>query len=79
MEAARSDEVIRAGQLEIRPDDALVLADGRPLNLSVREYGVLLALASRAPRIAGPKGRGPPERYRVPSPRSVHLGAADGR
>ena len=51
MEAARSDEVIRAGQLEIRPDDALVLAAGRPLNLSVREYGVLLALASCAPRI----------------------------
>ena len=51
MEAARSDEIIRAGQLEIRPEDALVLAAGRPLNLSVREYGVLLALASRAPRI----------------------------
>jgi DNA-binding response OmpR family regulator len=51
MEAARSDEVIREGELEIRPDDALVLAAGRPLNLSVREYGVLLALARRAPRI----------------------------
>jgi DNA-binding response OmpR family regulator len=51
MEAARSDEVIRAGELVIRPEDALVLAAGRPLNLSVREYGVLLALARRAPRI----------------------------
>jgi DNA-binding response OmpR family regulator len=51
MEAARSDEVIRAGELEIRPDDALVLAAGRPLNLSVREHGVLVALARRAPRI----------------------------
>jgi DNA-binding response OmpR family regulator len=51
MEAARSDEVIREGELEIRPGDALVLAAGRPLNLSVREYGVLLALARRAPRI----------------------------
>jgi DNA-binding response OmpR family regulator len=51
MEAAPSDEVIRAGEVEIRPDDALVLAAGRPLNLSVREYGVLLALARRAPRI----------------------------
>src|SRR5436305_9604789 len=51
MEAARSDEIIRAGRLEIRPDDALVLAAGRPLNLSVREYGVLLALSTRAPRI----------------------------
>ena len=51
MEAARSEEVIRAGRLEIRPADALVLGAGRPLNLSVREYGVLLALARRAPRI----------------------------
>ena len=51
MEAARSDEVIRAGQLEVRPSDALVLAAGRPLNLSVREYGLLIALARRAPRI----------------------------
>src|SRR5437763_12901552 len=51
MEAARSDEVVRAARLEIRADDALVLAAGRPLNLSVREYGVLIALASRAPRI----------------------------
>jgi len=51
MEAARSEEVIRAGRLEIRPADALVLGAGRPLNLSVREYGVLLALAHRAPRI----------------------------
>jgi DNA-binding response OmpR family regulator len=51
MEAARSDDVIRAGRLEIRPADALVLAAGRPLNLSVREYGVLIALARRAPRI----------------------------
>jgi DNA-binding response OmpR family regulator len=51
MEAARSEAVIRGGQLEIRPADALVLGAGRPLNLSVREYGVLLALARRAPRI----------------------------
>ena len=51
MEAARSEEVIRAGRLEIRPADALVLGAGRPLKLSVREYGVLLALAHRAPRI----------------------------
>ena len=51
MEAARNDEVIRAGELEIRVEDALVLAAGRPLNFSVREYGVLIALASRAPRI----------------------------
>src|SRR5207247_9855560 len=51
MEAARSEEDIRAGQLEIRSRDALVLCAGRPLKLSVREYGVLVALARRAPRI----------------------------
>jgi DNA-binding response OmpR family regulator len=55
MEAARGraadDDVIRAGELEIRVSDALVLAAGRPLNLSVREYGLLVALARRAPRI----------------------------
>ena len=51
MEAAHSEEVIRAGQLEIRPADALVLGGGRPLTLSVREFGVLVALARRVPRI----------------------------
>jgi DNA-binding response OmpR family regulator len=50
MEAAREDEVLRAGQLEIRPAHSLVLADGKPLILSVREYQVLLALARRTPR-----------------------------
>ena len=47
------DQVIRAGELEVRVGDALVLAAGRPLNLSVREYGVLVELARRAPRIVG--------------------------
>jgi len=51
MEAAFEDEVVRAGGLEIRPAEALVLADGRPLTLSVREYGVLTALARRIDRI----------------------------
>ena len=51
MEAAHSEAVIRAGQLEIRAGDALVLAGGRPLTLSVREFGVLVALARRVPRI----------------------------
>jgi DNA-binding response OmpR family regulator len=48
---AHSHEVIDAGELEIRVADALALAAGRPLNLSVREYGLLVALARRAPRI----------------------------
>lgn len=51
MEAAFEDEVVRAGGLEVRPAEALVLADGRPLTLSVREYGVLTALARRIDRI----------------------------
>ena len=53
MEAARGsdDEVILAGPLEIRPRDSLAVAGGRVLPLSVREYGVLTALARRAGRI----------------------------
>jgi DNA-binding response OmpR family regulator len=41
------DEVIRAGALEIRPRQGLVLADGQALTLSVREFGLLVALARR--------------------------------
>jgi DNA-binding response OmpR family regulator len=39
------DDVLYVGALEIRPTDGLVLAGGRALNLSVREFGLLLALA----------------------------------
>lgn len=45
MEAARSQEVIRVGELEIWPADGLVLAGGRALVLSVREFHLLTALA----------------------------------
>jgi DNA-binding response OmpR family regulator len=46
MEAAQqSDEVIRIGAIEIRPGDGLVIAGGRALTLSVREFGLLVALA----------------------------------
>lgn len=41
------DEVIRAGTLEIRPRQGLVLAGGQALTLSVREFGLLVALARR--------------------------------
>jgi DNA-binding response OmpR family regulator len=41
------DEVIRAGTLEIRPRQGLVVANGRALTLSVREFGLLVALARR--------------------------------
>jgi DNA-binding response OmpR family regulator len=39
------DDVIRTGPLEIRPAEGLVLARGRAVVLSVREVGVLVALA----------------------------------
>jgi DNA-binding response OmpR family regulator len=47
MEAAERphDDIIYVGALEIRPIDGLVLAGGRALNLSVREFGLLVALA----------------------------------
>jgi DNA-binding response OmpR family regulator len=44
-------EVIRAGELEIRPSDYLALAGGRALTLSVRELELLAALARREGRI----------------------------
>lgn len=37
---------MRVGQLEIRPHDGLVLAAGRPVALSVREFRLILALAT---------------------------------
>jgi DNA-binding response OmpR family regulator len=40
-------EVLYAGELEIRLDEGLVLATGRPLVLSVREFEVLVAMARR--------------------------------
>ncbi len=52
MEATtRVREILRIGGLEIRPSDGLVLADGRALILSVREFSLLVALARRAGRI----------------------------
>jgi len=40
-------EAIFAGELEIRPREGLVLARGRALTLSVREFEVLVAMARR--------------------------------
>jgi DNA-binding response OmpR family regulator len=51
MGRSRTDELLLAGPLEIRLSDSLVLAGHRPLNLSVREFRVLCALARRAQRI----------------------------
>jgi len=45
------DEVLRAGDLEVRPAEHLALAQGRALSLSVRELDLLAALARREGRI----------------------------
>jgi DNA-binding response OmpR family regulator len=52
MEAAQSSgELLVTGDIEIRPDDGLVVAGGRTVKLSVREFQLLVALARRAGRI----------------------------
>jgi DNA-binding response OmpR family regulator len=43
-----SADTQHAGELEIRPGDGLVLAAGRALTLSVREFELLVALARRS-------------------------------
>lgn len=48
MEAARENEVLHVGDLEIRPDEGLAMAGDRVLVLSVREFGLLVALARRS-------------------------------
>jgi DNA-binding response OmpR family regulator len=44
-------ELVRIGDLEIRPHEGLVLAGGRALVLSVREFDLLVALARHAGRV----------------------------
>jgi len=46
-----TSEVIKAGELEIRPSEYLALARGRALTLSVRELDLLAALGRRKGRI----------------------------
>lgn len=48
---AQNDEVLRIGELEVRPDEGLVRAAGQAVPLSVREFGLLVALARRTGRI----------------------------
>ena len=43
--------MLRAGDLEIRPDEFTALANGEPLPLTVRELQLLTALAERQGRI----------------------------
>jgi DNA-binding response OmpR family regulator len=40
-------QTLYAGELEIRPDEGLVLATGQALTLSVREFELLAAMARR--------------------------------
>lgn len=47
----RARELLRVGALEIRADEGLVLARGRAVVLSVREFDLLLALARHAGRV----------------------------
>jgi DNA-binding response OmpR family regulator len=49
--AARHPDVLRVGDLEVRPDEGLAVLDGRTLMLSVREFSLLVALVRRAGRI----------------------------
>jgi DNA-binding response OmpR family regulator len=43
--------VLRAGELEIRPDQFVAIAGGKPLDLTVRELQLLTALVERHDRI----------------------------
>lgn len=45
---AENASIVYAGELEIRLGEGLVLATGRALTLSVREFGLLAAMATRA-------------------------------
>lgn len=52
--AALSDgpDTLYAGELEIRPGQGLAVAGGRALTLSVREFGLLVAMARRSGEIS---------------------------
>jgi DNA-binding response OmpR family regulator len=51
MKAAHDIEVLHVDELEIRPGEGLVLARGRAVAMSMRELGVLAALARREGRV----------------------------
>ena len=51
MDALHDGDALRVGELEIRPGEGLVLASDRALPMSVREFGLLVALAARSGRI----------------------------
>jgi DNA-binding response OmpR family regulator len=47
-----SEDTLHAGELEIRPADGLVLASGRVVRLSVREFALLVAMARKVGAIS---------------------------
>jgi DNA-binding response OmpR family regulator len=49
--AMEASTTLRAGGVEIRPDEFLALVDGTPLQLTVRELQLLTALVERRDRI----------------------------
>ena len=51
--ASAHDDVLEAEELALRRSDGLVLVDGRPLALSVRELRLLTALMERRRSRAG--------------------------
>jgi two-component system alkaline phosphatase synthesis response regulator PhoP len=51
MELTHEPEVLRAGDLEVRPADHLAQIHGRALSLSVRELDLLVALVRNRGRI----------------------------
>jgi DNA-binding response OmpR family regulator len=52
VEAAHHDDrTLRAAELEVRLSDGLVVAGGRPLQVSLRELRLLVALLERRDRI----------------------------
>ncbi len=46
-ESPKISDTLYAGELEIRPGEGLALATGQVLSLSVREFGLLVAMARR--------------------------------
>jgi len=53
--SSHGDGILRCANLEIRPSGFQALASGRPLDLTLREFQLLLALAERRNRVV-PRG-----------------------
>jgi DNA-binding response OmpR family regulator len=67
--AKRQGELVKIGDLEIHPHEGLVLASGRALVLSVREFDLLVALARHAGRVVSRE-----ELYRLAWGRTLRRG-----